>query len=205
MNEPSVEGISTTTWHDDQQHQQQHHHQHQHGEEAKPTLYPAETTDVQLILPNLPGTVPLQKPHSPNAPRIDHVIDAKINAGINPHLDHSHHSQARAKERSDDDDDEDDGDDDVDDNGDDIHDYYNNNTASIPSKSKLTAADHRVIISTALQIHNPSQRDQALISALKGCCTELEAAEEDQARATKRLANARVSFILLNYYYFLIF
>ena len=67
-------------------------------------------------------------------------------------------------------------------------------TPETAAQDSLTAADHRVIISAAMSIPDESERDAALISALRGCSSELEAAEDDHARATKRLADAREMF-----------
>ncbi|KAL7471189.1 hypothetical protein ACHAXS_011496 [Conticribra weissflogii] len=61
-------------------------------------------------------------------------------------------------------------------------------------QTKLTPADHRVIISNALQITSHSERDAALLTALRGCAKELEEAEDDHDRATKRLKSAKEMF-----------
>lgn len=63
-----------------------------------------------------------------------------------------------------------------------------------PKQTKLTPADHRVIISNALQIASPPERDAALLIALRGCAKELEEAEDDHDRAAKRLKSAKEMF-----------
>jgi hypothetical protein len=55
-------------------------------------------------------------------------------------------------------------------------------------------ADHKLRISHAASLLDPSERDAALISALRGVSAELEAAEEDHIRARERLETARELF-----------
>ena len=58
----------------------------------------------------------------------------------------------------------------------------------------LVLDDHRVRISEALKLPDDADRDAALISALRGVASELEAAEEDRARAEERVSTARELF-----------
>jgi len=60
----------------------------------------------------------------------------------------------------------------------------------------ISLADHKLRISHAASLPDPSERDAALISALRGVSAELEAAEEDHIRATERLETARELFDL---------
>ncbi|KAL3826480.1 hypothetical protein ACHAXA_004317 [Cyclostephanos tholiformis] len=63
-----------------------------------------------------------------------------------------------------------------------------------PAEEPPSLADHKLRISQAASLLDPSERDAALISALRGVTAELEAAEEDHARATDRLETARELF-----------
>jgi hypothetical protein len=60
-------------------------------------------------------------------------------------------------------------------------------------RQSLTAADHTVIISRALSLHPPGSptRDTLLLSSLRSIASELESAEEDAARARKRVEETR--------------
>ena len=58
----------------------------------------------------------------------------------------------------------------------------------------ISLADHKLRISHAASLPDPSVRDASLISALRGVSAELEAAEEDHIRATGRLETARELF-----------
>lgn len=58
----------------------------------------------------------------------------------------------------------------------------------------ISLADHKLRISHAASLPDPSERDASLISALRGVSAELEAAEEDHIRATGRLETARELF-----------
>ncbi|KAL3773429.1 hypothetical protein ACHAWO_004874 [Cyclotella atomus] len=66
---------------------------------------------------------------------------------------------------------------------------------STPRQS-LTAADHTVIISRALSLHPPGSptRDTLLLQYLRSIAIDLEAAEEDAARAQKRVEDTRAIF-----------
>lgn len=57
-----------------------------------------------------------------------------------------------------------------------------------------TAADHKARISDAMKLPDGAGRDAALISALRGVSAELEDAEEDHARSSKRVETARELF-----------
>eukprot|EP00804_Cyclotella_cryptica_P004876 CCRYP_004945-RA/>CCRYP_004945-RA protein AED:0.15 eAED:0.15 QI:388/0.33/0.5/1/0/0/4/175/441 len=63
-------------------------------------------------------------------------------------------------------------------------------------RQSLTTADLRVIISRTLSLHPPGSptRDSLLLSSFRSLASELESAEEEQARARKRVENAREMF-----------
>eukprot|EP00571_Detonula_confervacea_P011593 CAMPEP_0172307108 /NCGR_PEP_ID=MMETSP1058-20130122/8029_1 /TAXON_ID=83371 /ORGANISM="Detonula confervacea, Strain CCMP 353" /LENGTH=371 /DNA_ID=CAMNT_0013019183 /DNA_START=1 /DNA_END=1116 /DNA_ORIENTATION=+ len=63
-----------------------------------------------------------------------------------------------------------------------------------PASRPLALSDHKVRISEAIRLSDDAERDTALISALRGVSTELEAAEEDHLRAEKRVGTARELF-----------
>ncbi|KAL9181167.1 hypothetical protein ACHAXT_009972 [Thalassiosira profunda] len=58
----------------------------------------------------------------------------------------------------------------------------------------ITAADHRARISDAMQLPDGAERDAALIAALRGVSAEVMEAEEEHARAAKRVETAKEMF-----------
>ena len=63
-----------------------------------------------------------------------------------------------------------------------------------PAGEPCSLADHKLRISHAASLLDPSERDTALISALRGVTAELESAEEAHFKATERLETAKELF-----------